>query len=625
MDYAYGSPIESYISDPQPGPQNPAFMPGLYHMRAESSSSGSSNSSLSPQISPLISQNNALGLHANYGQWSDFSFESEVKRSNQIASASHQDLLEARNAPYTQLHQSYTTLQIQFKTLKESFHTLSTSLQGSGPPACTSTHFSLPIGPTALLERNDHPKVRFWTRDDFNKVGGKKKTTSINSERPRRGNTRMTQDINVMFTFLEQADGTILSGKEAQAVRRHATTALLEIHTNYPDLVPATWGVAPLSIVNYVRSELYAAYPCLRLCVGHWKCDLLLTTIYTNWYKSRKKTSTPRSDGCQCPCSCAAAKVEDEISDPEQDDDVAVDVHSRIGQKRKSSSKSSFTPSTLAKRQRLSPSDSPALLATPDTDPILPLAPTSSPSTLPLAASPICSVSPPDTSSTSASSSTTPSPPPSVASHAPRTPSLTVSTPSAATSITSPITSTTSPTMPTTSAGLTTPTAPTTLQPVVILSITETGEPSAHTSLTSPATPPNSLVADQRPVAPFIINPLDAEFGIASGPTGRLANLEEQSRKAEVKAAMKPKAKGKKRPSDSTTAANLFYRDYLKSNSAVTSEEFEIIFSALPADVLKIWTDKSRALGEAKKLAKKQAVNAANVSVCVSHCFPDVL
>ncbi|KAJ7263365.1 hypothetical protein C8J57DRAFT_1231233 [Mycena rebaudengoi] len=429
MDYAYGSPIESYISDPQPGPQNPAFMPGLYHMRAESSSSGSSNSSLSPQISPLISQNNALGLHANYGQWSDFSFESEVKRSNQIASASHQDLLEARNAPYTQLHQSYTTLQIQFKTLKESFHTLSTSLQGSGPPARTSTHFSLPIGPTALLERNDHPKVRFWTRDDFNKVGGKKKTTSINSERPRRGNTRMTQDINVMFTFLEQADGTILSGKEAQAVRRHATTAFLEIHTNYPDLVPATWGVAPLSIVNYVRSELYAAYPCLRLCVGHWKCDLLLTTIYTNWYKSRKKTSTPRSDGCQCPCSCAAAKVEDEISDPEQDDDVAVDVHSRIGQKRKSSSKSSFTPSTLAKRQRLSPSDSPALLATPDTDPILPLAPTSSPPTLPLAASPICSVSPPDTSSTSASSSTTPSPPLSMASHAPRTPSLTVSTP----------------------------------------------------------------------------------------------------------------------------------------------------------------------------------------------------
>jgi hypothetical protein len=85
---------------------------------------------------------------------------------------------------------------------------------------------------------------------------------------------------------------------------------------------------------------------------------------------------------------------------------------------------------------------------------------------------------------------------------------------------------------------------------------------------------------------------------------------------------------------------NLFYRDYLKSNSAVTSEEFEIIFSALPADVLKvwpfgfsvcllmlsqIWTDKSRALGEAKKLTKKQAVNAANVSVCVSHCFPDVL
>ncbi|KAJ7864422.1 hypothetical protein B0H14DRAFT_2736205, partial [Mycena olivaceomarginata] len=71
------------------------------------------------------------------------------------------------------------------------------------------------------------------------------------------------------------------------------------------------------------------------------------------------------------------------------------------------------------------------------------------------------------------------------------------------------------------------------------------------------------------------VNPLDTQFGPASGPTAR-------SEAAAAATSTKTAKQAKKRLGTSSTPANLFYADHLKHHSPVAPKEFDKIWAECP-------------------------------------------
>ncbi|KAJ7027372.1 hypothetical protein C8F04DRAFT_1399548 [Mycena alexandri] len=196
-----------------------------------------------------------------------------------------------------------------------SLHPPTTSFPSSSPLS------TLP-GATDLADPKEFPLVRWWNRRDFTQSQTKKKTITMNSEAGKRGGSRAAKNINVMHQYLENEDGTVVSGLEAKAMRKHQRTIFREIRKQMPNELPTTWGNASLPVANYHRSEMYKVYPSLRFCRSHWKVDLMATTAYPSWYKksvknkqddlesdSDYKISGSRMDRSSGPCGSAGTAV----------------------------------------------------------------------------------------------------------------------------------------------------------------------------------------------------------------------------------------------------------------------------------------------------------------------------
>lgn len=229
---------------------------------------------------------------------------------------------------------------------------------------------------TELADPASFPAVRYWNRSDFTKAEKQnKKTTQLNKEPAQRGNRRVSQDINVMTRYLENTDGSIVSGKEAQTIRNTQLAVYREIKQVSPDDLPRTWGDASLTVINYHRAQMYAAHPCLRLCRSHWKVDQLATNTYSSWYtktvkkkaKANTKESSIGTDACTCICTCSEASPDPE-SDDEQDNlspsaststsrSTPSAPPSTNGNKRKS--RTTFIPSTQPRKRLRSSSPIP--------------------------------------------------------------------------------------------------------------------------------------------------------------------------------------------------------------------------------------------------------------------------
>ncbi|KAJ7713251.1 hypothetical protein B0H16DRAFT_1810742 [Mycena metata] len=472
----------------------------------------------------------------------------------EISMASHADLVMANNTTYIDLLQRYSTLTEQHRRLQSStaqHAPQSASSSSLHPPTMslpsTSPLFILP-GATDLADPKEFPLVRWWNRADFTRSQPKKKTTTMNSESGKRGGSRAAKDINVMHQYLENEDGTEVSGLAAKAMRGHQRTIFREIKKRAPDELPATWGNASLSVVNYHRSEMYKAYPSLRLCLSHWKLDLMATTAYPSWYKKnvKNKQTDFESD-----------------SDSEQSDaNNTPPPSSTIGSSSSSASSSNasgrpklpakrtkkFTSSQQPKKRKTMPSPSP------------------DPSPPPEAAT---TSSNPSSNSSALSSSASPSV-------------------SAASPIAAQVENSTLSGSPAVSPSSSTMDLPS-LAPLADSSLSNP----TNSSVTAPTT--------------TIVNPIDEEFGPPSGPTQR-------SDAADAAVASNPKKankQAKKRPSKSSTPENLFYIDYLRTNSPVTAVEFKTLFSKLTSEELEGWKKKSTEQARAKKDSRAQATAAA--------------
>ncbi|KAJ7711773.1 hypothetical protein B0H16DRAFT_1744851 [Mycena metata] len=362
-----------------------------------------------------------------------------------IAMACHADLVMANNSTYIDLLQRHNALTEQHRCLQlfvnqQPPQPASSSSLLSYHSAATSLPSSLP-GATNLADQKDFPLVRWWDRVSYTKSQSTKKMTTMNSESGKRGGARATKNINVMHQYLETEDE-----------------------------LPATWGNASLSVVNYHRAEMYKAYPLLRLCQSHWKVDLMATSAYSSWYLKnvKKKQRDSESDS-------------DSDSDDSSDHEPSASSVAASSSTSTSSSSASSAPSTRTKgptkrTKHFAPSQQPKKLkptppslsdipspsdaATPSPDPSSEFLSTES------------SVSSPSLSSVSAPSIELPPPE--------ETPASSASAP--------------------------------------------ISNPEENTAFSTPSTataPPNTSISSATMTTIVIVSPIDEEFEPASGPTQR--------------------------------------------------------------------------------------------------------
>ena len=118
--------------------------------------------------------------------------------------------------------------------------------------------------------RETHPKVRFWTKKDFD--------TWVHSPEAQNSNRGL-------YTYMEEEDGTVPDSEKLG----NMCTALRAAWTDLTqrDLAPGTWGKASTRAWSFVHSTMEEAYPIFKFAEGGWKLETLCTNMYSSWRLKR--------------------------------------------------------------------------------------------------------------------------------------------------------------------------------------------------------------------------------------------------------------------------------------------------------------------------------------------------
>ena len=135
------------------------------------------------------------------------------------------------------------------------------------------------------LSQVNYPKVKFWTRNSWNKsdTGFADIETDARNVADR-GLGRQAQGVNVTYTFMEDENGTLLSGFTTRAINTTAREIWQELKKR--NKAPKTWLTgASTSVRNFYRVEMYRRHHQLRFCENHWKVDFIASNSYPGWYR----------------------------------------------------------------------------------------------------------------------------------------------------------------------------------------------------------------------------------------------------------------------------------------------------------------------------------------------------
>src|ERR1700722_4834379 len=227
-----------------------------------------------------------------------------------IKEASHDELIRSGNKSYMSLMFAYTALQAEAKGIRyvqiilpasgnyylysrESFNALTQSIHSAPgllgmhtaptPPSTAIPPINSSLTPTnptnlAPVDRSEYPNVRFWLRKDWEDSKETDTSTKINQESRSRGRTRVSNGENVSLKFVEDRNGDPIDGHRVTDLR--ALTRQIFFYFRDQGVAPASWALGSHLVQSYYRSEMYERFPELRLCINHWKVDLIATTCY---------------------------------------------------------------------------------------------------------------------------------------------------------------------------------------------------------------------------------------------------------------------------------------------------------------------------------------------------------
>lgn len=131
--------------------------------------------------------------------------------------------------------------------------------------------------PPAPLKHEDFPKVRYWTRKSYTASEGED-VTDANTTAGQRGRGRAALGINVGELYIENADGSIIDGYVAAAIREKARSLWIQMVIDGTS--PQSWTKVGEVAGTKFRTEMGQAFPQLRLCQNDWKVQRLAVQHY---------------------------------------------------------------------------------------------------------------------------------------------------------------------------------------------------------------------------------------------------------------------------------------------------------------------------------------------------------
>ncbi|KAJ6569900.1 hypothetical protein B0H10DRAFT_2354966 [Mycena sp. CBHHK59/15] len=525
----------------------------------------------------------------------EFSFESLSAVA--IGQASHETLLASGNHAHRDLYRAYEVSQGQLSVLTTAYTKLTQAVaaQSTSKSPLDISKSSSKFGSTSSrplpspAEKSDYPGVRFWTRKEYNMwTEENTQVTQLNNKAKSRGSKRLSEGENCCTLYIETEDGVSVDGDRAKEMRDHVYALFSQI--GIEGKLPKTWKRAGAEVNSYYRSKmLFGSLNCVSAPdIGNSDSDFESddedqdnTATTRKRKRSEKQKSKPKKKR-------AVSRTRNTEENPQPNS-----ANSREQQ--------STAPENSATSADLRPGPPPndplnvtswsSTASEPTTTASSSTASTSSTTVSPSTASASTSLTTvsPSTTSVSTFSSTTPasalSSTASASSSAATVSASSSTTPAAASSSTASELSTT-----TSSTAL--PSASSATDRIRSEGISDIPEPGSAQNEASGVVHFLCLSFIEMLTLSKQVDPLTRIFGPASVPDGRAAAvakdtviIEESvsSASASQKSAV-PTTAQKIKPTDLTTARNLYHIEYRKSHGAITSAELKSLWNTLPDD-----------------------------------------
>ena len=144
------------------------------------------------------------------------------------------------------------------------------------------------------LSKSDFPDVKYWRREDWTR---RQKDNDFDIQPGSRGSTWRAKGENVRTKYIENTDGTPVSGDVASDIREQARSIWRGFTKR--GIAPDTWGSATREEENEFNFEMEKSWPVLRYCENHWKVRHLATNIYSQWHGPPGRGETDGSEAQQ--------------------------------------------------------------------------------------------------------------------------------------------------------------------------------------------------------------------------------------------------------------------------------------------------------------------------------------
>ncbi|KAH9021390.1 hypothetical protein EDB85DRAFT_1895705 [Lactarius pseudohatsudake] len=136
------------------------------------------------------------------------------------------------------------------------------------------------------LSQSDYPDTKFWKREAWSKHEKELKDSlqldgSGHQSSPQ-GDMRAANRENVMMQYLEEADGTTVSGTIAANIWNWAWSIWIYLYKR--DLAPLTWGNVSKVVQDEYYNNIESKFKGLGYCKNHWKAQAVTTAIYSQWH-----------------------------------------------------------------------------------------------------------------------------------------------------------------------------------------------------------------------------------------------------------------------------------------------------------------------------------------------------
>jgi hypothetical protein len=130
---------------------------------------------------------------------------------------------------------------------------------------------------------SDFPQVTYWKKKAWTTYKDKQKNlTKLGATSGQQGSTRAAKGKNVMMQYIQEADGTLITGTLAADIQDHAHSIWQGLHKQKAAL--EKWGDATKDICEQYHQEMESIYYVLCLCENHWKSQAIATAFYLQWY-----------------------------------------------------------------------------------------------------------------------------------------------------------------------------------------------------------------------------------------------------------------------------------------------------------------------------------------------------